>query len=288
MDDPATDDGASANRVSANRASDDRALLGPLAALLTAPASTAILTDFDGTLSPIVPDPADARPLPDAPGVLARLAEHFAAVAVVSGRPVAFLARHLSGAGPSVRLFGVYGLEWMEGGEVHVVPEAEPWLAPVAEVVAAAQRQAPAGVGVEPKGAALAIHWRRAPEAGGWADEFARTWATRTGLVLVPGRRALELRPPLPVDKGQVVERVAAGCSAACFAGDDAGDLAAFAALDRLAQRGVHVVRLAVADEESPAELVAAADVVVDGPVEALALLRVLAASAGRAAAGGT
>ncbi len=283
MDDPATGDAATDHP-----AHDDRALLGPLAALLTAPASTAVLTDFDGTLSPIVLDPADARPLPDAPAVLARLAAQFAAVAVVSGRPVAFLARHLSGAGLSVRLFGVYGLEWMEGGEIHVAPEAEPWLAPVAEVVAAAQRQAPAGVGVEPKGAAVAIHWRRAPEANGWAEEFARHWAARTGLVLVPGRRALELRPPVPVDKGQVVERVAAGCSAACFAGDDAGDLAAFAALDRLAERGVHVVRLAVADEESPAELVAAADVVVDGPAEALTLLRVLAASAERAAAGGT
>ncbi len=273
MDDPAHDESVS---------------LGPLAALLMAPASTAVLTDFDGTLSPIVPDPADARPLPEAPGILARLAEHFAAVAVVSGRPVAFLARHLSGAGPSVRLFGVYGLEWMEGGVVHVTPEAEPWLAPAAEVVAAAVREAPAGVEVEPKGAALAIHWRRAPEAGGWAEEFARHWAGRTGLVLQSGRRALDLRPPLPIDKGQVVERVAAGCSAACFAGDDAGDLAAFAALDRLALRGVHAVRLAVADEESPPELVAAADLVVDGPAEALALLGGLAAAAERAAAGGT
>ncbi|HXQ43059.1 MAG TPA: trehalose-phosphatase [Acidimicrobiales bacterium] len=260
---------------------------GPLAALLTAPGSTAVLTDFDGTLSPIVADPDEARALPGAPGILARLAEHFAVVAVVSGRPVSFLARRLPGAGPSVRLFGVYGLEWMEEGEVHVAPEAEPWLEPAAEVVAAAVREAPAGVGVESKGAALAIHWRRAPEADVWAQEFARHWASRTGLVLQPGRRALELRPPLPVDKGQVVERLAAGCSAACFAGDDAGDLAAFAALDRLALRGLQVVRLAVADEESPPQLLAAADVVVEGPAEALALLGALA-DAAAAAAGGT
>jgi len=259
---------------------DDPASLGALAPLLIAPATTAILTDFDGTLSLIVPDPDAAVALPTAAGVLARLAQHFAAVAVVSGRPAAFLSAALAGVGPSVRLFGVYGLEWLEEGEVRVAPEAEPWLAPAAEVVAAAVREAPDGVGVEAKGAALAIHWRRAPEAGVWAQTFARRWAQRTGLVLQPGRRALELRPPLPIDKGRVVEQVAAGCTAACFAGDDAGDLSAFAALDRLAAGGMRTVRLAVADEESPPELVAAADLVVDGPVQALVLLGGLADAA--------
>jgi trehalose 6-phosphate phosphatase len=264
----------------------DTAGLGPLAQLLSAPATSAVLTDFDGTLSPIVADPDEARALPAAPGVLARLAEHFAAVAVVSGRPVSFLVRRLAGVGPSVRLFGVYGLEWSDGGAVHVAPEAEPWLAPVATVVAEALRLAPPGVEVEPKGPALAIHWRRAPGASGWAEDFARDWAERTGLVLQPGRRALELRPPVAIDKGQVVERVAAGCTAACFAGDDAGDLPAFAALERLARRGLRVVRLAVAGDESPPALVAAADMVVPGPAEALDLLARLAAAA--AAAGAT
>ena len=251
-----------------------------MAALLVAPATSAVLTDFDGTLSPIVTDPEEARALTGAPRVLVHLAENFAAVAVVSGRPVTFLARQLPGIGPAVRLFGVYGLEWMDDGEVRVAPEAAPWLAPVADVVAAAVRHAPPGVGVEAKGPALAIHWRRAPEAGAWAQAFAEDWVTRTGLVLQPGRQALELRPPLSIDKGQVVEAVAGHCSAACFVGDDAGDLAAFAALDRLAGRGLDVVRVAVVDEESPEELVSAADVVVGGPDEALALLDRLAAAA--------
>jgi trehalose 6-phosphate phosphatase len=271
-DDPATDDSAFA-------------LMAPL---LVDPATSAILTDFDGTLSPIVADPEEARALPAAPGVLARLAEHFAAVAVVSGRPVTFLARQLPGRGPAVRLFGVYGLEWMHEGEVRVAPEAAPWLQPAADVVAAAVRDAPPGVGVEAKGPALAIHWRRAPEAGAWARAFAEDWAGRTGLLLQPGRQALELRPPLAIDKGRVVEAVAGTCSAACFVGDDAGDLAAFAALDRLARRGLDVVRVAVADEESPPELVSAADVVIAGPHQAIALLDRVAAAAAAASAAGT
>jgi trehalose 6-phosphate phosphatase len=248
--------------------------------LLEAPATTALFTDFDGTLSPIVDDPDEARPLPEAPGVLARLAVSFGVVAVISGRPVSFLHRALAAAGPSVRLFGLYGLEWLEDGEIHVAPEAEPWLDPVAAVVAAARSEAPAGVGVEAKGPALAIHWRRAPEAGAWAEEFARDWATRTGLLLQPGRRALELRPPLAIDKGDVVERLASSCTAACFVGDDAGDIPAFSALDRLAGSGLSVVKVAVADGESPPALVATADLVVADPGEALACLRRLAEGA--------
>jgi trehalose 6-phosphate phosphatase len=142
---------------------------------------------------------------------------------------------------------------------------------------------------VELKGPAVAIHWRRAPEAAAWAEAFARDWASRTGLLLQPGRLALELRPPLAIDKGHVVERLASSCTAACFVGDDAGDLPAFSALDRLAAAGATVVKVAVADRESPPALVAAADLVVADPLEALALLGRLAAAAegaGGAAAG--
>lgn len=241
------------------------------------PGSSAVLCDFDGTLAPIVADPETAEPLPEAAPVLAALAGRFSVVAVVSGRPVSFLAGRLHGAGPALRLYGGYGAEWMAGGAVHRAPEVEPWAGPVAEVLAAARAQAPSGLGIEDKGFALTLHWRQAPETGAWATPFAARWAERTGLALQPGRRAVELRAPVDIDKGTVTEQLASGCAAACFAGDDAGDLAAFAALDRLAGRGVAAVRMAVADTESPPELIERADVVVHGPAEALAMLRALA-----------
>jgi trehalose 6-phosphate phosphatase len=266
---------------STSGAAEARRSLGALGVLLEDPAHSAVLTDFDGTLAPIVADPDTTEPLAEAPGVLGALAERFAVVAVVSGRPAWFLAERLAGAGPSVRLFGVYGMEWIENGTVHHAPEVEQWRAPAAEVVAAARAEfAGSAVGIEDKGASVTVHWRRTPEAAPRVREFAPVWAKRTGLVLVPGRMAFEFRPPVGADKGTVVERLARGCVAACFAGDDVGDLAAFAALDRLAAEGTRAVRVAVADEESPPELIAAADVVVPGPVEALALLRRLASSA--------
>ena len=63
-----------------------------------------------------------------------------------------------------------------------------------------------------------------------------------------------------------------------CFLGDDVGDLPAFDALDRLAAAGVHTVRVAVSTEEAPQEVLERADVVVDGPAGALAVLERLAA----------
>jgi trehalose 6-phosphate phosphatase len=254
--------------------------LGPLAVLLSNPAASAVLTDFDGTLSPIVADPAVAYPLPEAPGVLLALAQHFGVVAVVSGRPVSFLAQRLAAAGPRVRLFGAYGLEWIEDGTVRRAPAVERWRDRVAQVVAAARSGFGEGVGIEDKEISVTVHWRQAPDAGDRAWDFARQWSRRTGLMIQAGRMAVEFRPPVGIDKGSVVEDLARGTEAACFAGDDAGDVAAFAGLDRLAPHGTRTVRIAVTDEETPPELVAAADIVVRGPGEALDLFRLLATRA--------
>ncbi len=60
-----------------------------------APEAAAILTDFDGTLAAIVDDPAAARPLDGVPALLDELADRYALVAVLSGRPVAFLQQLL-------------------------------------------------------------------------------------------------------------------------------------------------------------------------------------------------
>jgi trehalose 6-phosphate phosphatase len=100
--------------------------------------------------------------------------------------------------------------------------------------------------------------------------------------VVHEARQSVELRPPLDVDKGSVVRRIAIQrrLEAACFIGDDLGDLPALAAVGELR----HGLRVAVRSAEAPAELLAAADVVVDGPPGALAFLRAVAQSA-RAAA---
>lgn len=246
-----------------------------LAPLARAASTSVLLTDFDGTLSPIVDDPVSAYPIEGAAGVLAELAVRFATVAVVSGRPVSFLADRLPDA-VGVRLVGLYGLERSTGGgEIVTDPRADRWRPVLTDVTDRLGTSAPPGVVVESKGLAVTVHWRRAPATQGWASRAVAAEEKRTGLEAHPGRMSVELRPPLPVDKGSVTEDLVAGHAGACFFGDDLGDLPAFAALDRASALGeIETVTVAVIDAESPADVTEAADLVVEGPVGALAVLR--------------
>lgn len=252
------------------------------------PAGVALVTDFDGTLSPIVADPAAARPLPEALEVLYALTERLGVVGVVSGRPVSFLADRLgvgrrgvhrsSGQGAAsrgLRLAGLYGLEQVGGdGVVRSSPEAERWRRVLDQLAEEARVEGPRGVFVEHKGLAVTLHWRQAGREGPrWATGFLEARVRPAGLVAMGGRKSVELLPPAVGDKGTVVRAWATGCRAVAYLGDDRGDLPAFRALDELSRSGTAVRKVAVAGPDVPEELTRAADIVVRGPDGALALL---------------
>jgi trehalose 6-phosphate phosphatase len=258
----------------------------PLRELRNRHESGGVLVDYDGTLAPIVDDPTQARPLPAALACLHRLARQYRRVAVVSGRPASFLVEHLglgrgtAGHRPDIVASGLYGLEWAgAGGVVHTRPEAESWREVVDRVERSARATAPPGTLVEHKGLTVALHWRTATASAGWALSFAEGTARETNLELHPGKMNVELRPPLPADKGTVVAELCRDLDAACFIGDDRGDLAAFAALDRLAANGMVTCKVAAASAEIPPDVRAAADLVVDGPEGVASLLEWLAES---------
>lgn len=265
----------------ADAASVGAALPPQLEPFASAPARSALFLDFDGTMAAIVADPRDAVPLPGVPALLADLAGEFALVAVISGRPTAFLVEAL-GSPAGVTLAGLYGLERALGG-----PEHDAWASVIDQVVAEAQASAPAGVYVEPKGLTVTLHWRRAPEHRDWVVGFAERAAAEHGLLVHEGRHERELRPPVEVDKGTVVRSLAVELAgrldnAAAF-GDDVGDLPAFAALGELRDpegRPLHTVRVAAVDTESPRQVADQADVTVAGATGAVVLLRALADAA--------
>ncbi len=254
------------------------------------PTRSALFLDFDGTLSAIVSDPRTAQPLPGVPELLADLARRIALVAVISGRPTAFLADAL-GQPPGVTLAGLYGLERALHGAEH-----DAWAAVIDAVVAEATATAPAGVYVEPKGLTVTLHFRQALDQEGWVEAFAERQHAEHGLLVHPGRHERELRPPLRVDKGTVVRALVrehdeeTGRSRApgplrhlAAFGDDIGDLPAFAALGDLAAASsepLDVVRVAAVDRESPAEVAARADLTVRGATGAVELLGALAHAA--------
>ena len=244
-----------------------------------------VLSDFDGTLSPIVEDRDSALPLPGTNAALAALARRCRLVAVISGRPVAFLESVLPSV-PGLLLVGLYGIERSQDGRRSVLPDARPWQAPVRRAVADACGAMPPGVEVEDKGLTLAVHCRKAPEAFGQVAAWAEEEAAATGLAVQPGKLAVELLPPVPMDKGRVVSELAAGLDAVLFIGDDVGDLPGFAAVRRMRRGGRKAVAVGVGSDEQPAELAKAVDYVLDGPEEALDLLRFLSDGAPPATAG--
>ncbi|WP_415949746.1 trehalose-phosphatase [Streptomyces sp. KLOTTS4A1] len=259
-----------------------------LAALLAHPGRAVIALDFDGTLAEIVPDPEQARAHPDAVPALAALAPRVASVAVITGRPAGVAVRYGGFAGvPGLEhlvVLGHYGAErWDAVSGTVRAPRPHPG-------VAAVRAELPGfldalgiwrGTWIEEKGRAVAVHTRRAEDPAA-AFEALRVplaeLAARHGLVVEPGRLVLELRPP-GVDKGvalaSYVREVGAGC--VVYAGDDLGDLPAFAAVEKLRSEGVAGLVVCSGSAEV-SELSERADMVVDGPAGVVGLLRAVAA----------
>ena len=257
-----------------------------VAALTERPDRTALLVDFDGSLAPIVPRAEDARPLPDTVGVLARLAAGLGRVAIISGRPVGFLARHIPVDG--VALVGLYGMERSIDGAYSVDPRVQPYLVAVAAATAELEAWLPSEV-VEPKaGISVTLHWRPVPEQADAIAAIAHEVGDRHGLAELRTRMAIELRPPIDVDKSDATRALVEGFDVAAFAGDDRGDLPAFAELARAVEDGrlQRAVRIGVHSSEAPPELAGAVDMTVDGPAGLVALLTRVADEIGEPAGG--
>lgn len=224
-------------------------------------------------------DPAAAAPPPVAGRLLGALSERYGRVAVISGRPVAYLLGHLAGSG-ATELYGLYGLEQATGrrAEVHTREEGEAWRPAVAGATEEAEREVPPGVHVEKKGLTVTLHYRGAPDTGGWVERYSGALAERHGLSRHPGKMSFELRPPVRIDKGTVVGDLATGLMSVLFAGDDLGDLPAFETLARLRRLGVATLGVASGGPETPQAVLDAADLVVDGPPGVMALLEDLLA----------
>lgn len=248
------------------------------AAVRTDPRGTLITLDFDGTLAPIVADPGTSRPTPGAIEVLTTLAERGARVAVVTGRDAA-TAVALGGldAVPGLTVAGLYGLESWHDGALHTpdVPAAVDTLRERLPPVVGAVSADP-GVWIEDKRLSLVVHTRRAADPAGALARLrapVRALCDELGLECHDGKFVLEARLA-GFDKGGALRGLVRRFSphVVLYAGDDVGDLPAFAEIARLREAGLAAWSVAAASAELP-ELSAAADVAVDGPQGVVALL---------------
>jgi trehalose 6-phosphate phosphatase len=215
---------------------------------LPAPRSDwAYFLDLDGTLlefaDPHVPANEDGRLWT----LLAGL--HRAtggAVAVVSGRALADVDRLLGSGGTRFPAAGQHGMERRDArGHVTHHPFAAARLERVRVQLAAAVATRP-GLMLEHKGASLALHYRRAPQLGGYAHRLVRSLAPGLGprFRIQAGKRVVEVRPA-GRDKGAAVlefmrEPPFRG-RASVFIGDDVADESGFTAVNRLGGLSIKV-----------------------------------------------
>jgi trehalose 6-phosphate phosphatase len=251
-------------------AADWAAALGPLR---EEPGRSAVLTDVDGTLAPIVERAEEAAVPAAAREALAALSERYALVGCISGRR-AEEARRLVGL-DSLAYAGNHGLELLLPGDVS--PQPDPSVngreREAAEFLAAVDGERLAAVELrqEDKGPIQALHWRGSADEAA-AESRAHEIAIAAGKVgLEPrwGRKVLELRPAGGGGKDGAVASLLADerIDRATYAGDDRTDLDAFRRLRGLQEEGrlSAAICVGVLSAEAPAELAEEADLVVTG-----------------------
>ena len=257
-----------------------------LAAQVLRPRPSGLVSDLDGTLSPIVPTPEEASVLPGCRRALERLQHCLDLVGVVSGRRGSEAERLLGVDG--VVYLGNHGLDSWIGLERPAGPPPEQ-VGPAWRRLRLALRDlketlaGQPGLRFEDKGATVSIHYRSAPDpeaARSLVLAAAGQAAARHDLAVGEGKRVVELRPSHWAGKGACLEELARGCGlrGLVYLGDDHPDLHAFETLAQLRQwEGLLTLSVGVAGPESPPELADRADVLLAGPEQVEVFLQDLA-----------
>lgn len=248
-----------------------------------------IMLDIDGTLAPTAPRPELAAVPVDTRRALAALARQpGVSVCLVSGRPASEARRMISVV--PIWVIGNHGAELIDpNGQTEIDSRVAPWAGLVAQAARRLECTVAAvpGALLEDKQWTLSVHYRAVDPAAVPALRAAVTdTALGLGLVVRDGKRVIEVRPPVPVNKGTAVldlaERLgalASGASLLC-AGDDDTDEDAFRALRARVPRAV---TMHVGDGEGPTRT--AAEILIDDPWEMSAFLIWLAAARAEVAA---
>lgn len=201
--------------------------------------------DIDGTLAEIADTPSGVRLDAELRVLIKRLhAAAGGAVALISGRAIS----DIDGLMEGVRLpaAGQHGTERRDaaGRITHQT-------GPVAQLdwahdqLAAAAANRP-GLLIQHKGLSLALHYRRAPQLGGYAHRLVRSLLPQLGKAycIQRGKRIVELKPA-GKDKGAAVLEFMAETPfrgrTAVFLGDDLTDEYAFATVNRLKGHSIKV-----------------------------------------------
>lgn len=213
-------------------------VLPQIAVDLTRKPHVLLCFDFDGTLTPLMDDPAAVFLPPGMPGLLQALAEHPSlSVAIISGRDRADLQNRIGI--PGLIYGGNHGLEISGPGFIFIEEAAVASCAGFKDLNAelAKKLQAIPGAFVEDKGLTLSVHYRQVAEE---AHEEVRRQVHATlantayPFVLTMGNKVYEIRPRVEWNKGAAVtwikKKLGQEDARVVYVGDDQTDEDAFAA----------------------------------------------------------
>lgn len=185
---------------------------------------TLVALDYDGTLAPIAPTPADAAMRPSTRERLVRVARRFPVI-VLSGRGRADALAHLDGV-PVLEVIGSHGLETPGGTAGRFLGRVGRW-----REVLSGRLRALRGVAIEDKKYSLAVHYRHAADPAEALEQIERAAAGLEGARVVGGKAVVNFVPQEAPDKGRALAAACArlGCARAFYAGDDDTDEDVFA-----------------------------------------------------------
>lgn len=253
---------------------------------------SALLTDFDGTLSPVAPTPDGAVAAPGVPEVLAGLAERLSLVSIVTGRGIADVSQRVPV--PGIVYVGNHGLEWLEGTDHHVHPAGQAAEAVLGEALRDIEQRLQAhvsldGVIMEDKTYSASIHYRLAPDPGAVRAVLApiiTEVASEYEFWVSDGKMVFELRPGEAVNKGSATRRLLTehGIRSGVFLGDDVTDADAFRLLHELRRDDEYsTLTVGVLTLDTAPQVIEASDFLLDGVDDVVAMLLELSALLGAA-----
>ncbi|MFH1002560.1 MAG: trehalose-phosphatase [Chloroflexota bacterium] len=237
-----------------------------------------LMTDIDGTISPIAPTPQAAAVSPLCRRYLGRLARRLPLVAALSGRPVRQVREMLQIRG--VVCIGNHGMERWRRGRRQVTPAVRPYLPVIRAVIRElSPLEAIEGLWIEDKEISASLHYRLCPrpEAARQAILAALEGSPLArGLRIQEQRRAIELLPPVAVDKGTAVRGLIEEyrLQGAVYLGDDTTDVDAFRAVHAAVGADFRGYALGVINPETSSQLLAEADFSLDGVADVERFLR--------------
>jgi len=243
-----------------------------LAPLSADPGASAIFLDLDGTLAPIMPRPNEVTVPQEISRLIRKIAHDYLAVTVVSGRPATGAKRIVGNA--ELAYIGNHGFETMLPGHAVVVcEEAQDYIPKIRDLVEYCRKDeelVEMGIWLEDKTATMSFHFRRSSDPDQSAAYIHEKFFPRIeelGLAVSEGRKVIEVRPPVPINKGVAVglllDRLE--CRQAIYIGDDTTDVDALKELRKRKRRKNSVmVSVGVISSEMPPELTKYSDLLVD------------------------